>query len=52
MEIEIVRQFTFSSSLQRMSVIVRQLGSDHFEIYTNGAPKMVASLCITDTGMD
>ncbi|KAH3827166.1 hypothetical protein DPMN_129095, partial [Dreissena polymorpha] len=48
-EIGIVRQFTFSSSLQRMSVIVRNLGSDHFDIYTKGAPEMVASLCITDT---
>ncbi|XP_052278090.1 polyamine-transporting ATPase 13A3-like isoform X1 [Dreissena polymorpha] len=48
-EIGIVRQFTFSSSLQRMSVIVRQLGSDHFDIYTKGAPEMVSSLCVTDT---
>lgn len=49
-EVGIVRQFTFSSSLQRMSVITRQLGSDCFNIYTKGAPEMIASLCVPDTG--
>lgn len=44
-EIGIVRQFTFSSSLQRMSVITRLLGGRHFEIYTKGSPEMIASLC-------
>ena len=50
-EVGIVRQFTFSSSLQRMSVIVRRLGADHFDIFTKGAPEMIASLCVTDTGL-
>lgn len=48
-QIGIVRQFTFSSSLQRMSVIVRQLGADHFDIYSKGAPEMIASLCAADS---
>ncbi|CAH1772705.1 unnamed protein product [Owenia fusiformis] len=48
-EIGIVRQFTFSSSLQRMSVITRTLGSTHFDLYTKGAPEMVASLCRQET---
>ena len=48
-EIGIIRQFTFSSSLQRMSVITRKLGEDHFNIYTKGAPEMIASLCVKDT---
>ena len=49
-EIGIIRQFTFSSSLQRMSVIVRRLGADNFEIYSKGAPEKIASLCVTDSG--
>ncbi|KAL5013799.1 hypothetical protein ScPMuIL_008069 [Solemya velum] len=48
-EIGIVRQFTFSSSLQRMSVITRRLGATHFDFYTKGAPEMVASLCKSET---
>jgi len=51
-EVGIVRQFTFSSSLQRMSVIVRKLGSDNFDIYTKGAPEMITSLCVPDTVPD
>jgi magnesium-transporting ATPase (P-type) len=35
-----------------MSVVIRQLGADHFDIYTKGAPEMIASLCVTDTGTD
>ena len=34
LEIGITRQFQFSSSLARMSVIVRKLGSKNFTIYT------------------
>ncbi|XP_062598964.1 polyamine-transporting ATPase 13A3-like, partial [Saccostrea cucullata] len=43
-EIAIMRQFTFASSLQRMSVITRKLGAPNFELYTKGAPEMIASL--------
>ena len=49
-EIGIVRQFTFSSSLQRMSVITRTLGASHFDIYAKGSPEMIASLCLPHTG--
>lgn len=45
MEIGIIRQFTFSSNLQRMSVVARVLGSDHFMLFCKGAPEMIASLC-------
>uniref|UniRef100_A0A1I8I5Z0 Cation-transporting ATPase n=1 Tax=Macrostomum lignano TaxID=282301 RepID=A0A1I8I5Z0_9PLAT len=48
-EIGIVRQFTFSSSLQRMSVIARRLGADHFTAYVKGSPEMVQSLCRPET---
>ncbi|XP_061189779.1 polyamine-transporting ATPase 13A3-like [Saccostrea echinata] len=48
-EIAIMRQFTFASSLQRMSVITRKLGAPNFELYTKGAPEMIASLSKSET---
>ncbi|XP_062618648.1 polyamine-transporting ATPase 13A3-like [Saccostrea cucullata] len=48
-EIAIMRQFTFASSLQRMSVITRKLGAPNFELYTKGAPEMIASLSKPET---
>ncbi|KAM9790631.1 polyamine-transporting ATPase 13A3-like [Syngnathus typhle] len=44
-EFGIVRQFPFSSALQRMCVVVRQLGQKHFDVYLKGAPETVANLC-------
>uniref|UniRef100_A0A669D4P2 Polyamine-transporting ATPase 13A3 n=1 Tax=Oreochromis niloticus TaxID=8128 RepID=A0A669D4P2_ORENI len=44
-EIGIVRQFPFSSALQRMSVVVRRLGVKHMDAFLKGAPEVVASLC-------
>uniref|UniRef100_A0A8C2XDC3 Polyamine-transporting ATPase 13A3 n=1 Tax=Cyclopterus lumpus TaxID=8103 RepID=A0A8C2XDC3_CYCLU len=44
-EIGIVRQFPFSSTLQRMSVVIRRLGEKHMHAYLKGAPEVVASLC-------
>ncbi|XP_072297890.1 polyamine-transporting ATPase 13A3-like [Eucyclogobius newberryi] len=44
-EIGIVRQFPFSSALQRMSVVVRRLGQKHMNAFLKGAPEVVASLC-------
>ncbi|XP_062337237.1 polyamine-transporting ATPase 13A3-like isoform X3 [Osmerus eperlanus] len=48
-EIGIVRQFPFSSALQRMSVVVRRLGEKRMDAYLKGAPEVVASLCKQDT---
>ncbi|CAL8095259.1 unnamed protein product [Calicophoron daubneyi] len=48
-EIGILRQFPFSSSLQRMSVIARVLNHSHFNIYTKGAPETIEVLCRRDT---
>ncbi|KAF8560477.1 hypothetical protein P879_07776 [Paragonimus westermani] len=48
-EIGILRQFPFTSSLQRMSVIARVLNSSHFSVYTKGAPEMLETLCRRDT---
>ncbi|XP_017489622.1 PREDICTED: probable cation-transporting ATPase 13A3 [Rhagoletis zephyria] len=44
-EVGILRQFPFSSSLQRMSVIARQVRGTQFELYAKGAPEMIQSLC-------
>ncbi|XP_074653844.1 polyamine-transporting ATPase 13A3-like isoform X2 [Tubulanus polymorphus] len=48
-EIGIVRQFTFTSALQRMSVITRTLGQGHMDLYAKGAPEKIASLCLKQT---
>lgn len=48
-EIEIVQQYQFSSSLQRMSVIVRAQGSETFIAYTKGSPEMILSLSKPET---
>ncbi|XP_077146443.1 putative cation-transporting ATPase 13A4 isoform X2 [Ranitomeya variabilis] len=47
--IAILHQFPFSSSLQRMSVIVEIMGEDEFLIFMKGAPEMVAQFCTPDT---
>ncbi|CAH8511910.1 unnamed protein product [Schistosoma rodhaini] len=48
-EVGVLRQFPFSSSLQRMSVITRALNQNHFNIYTKGAPETIELLCRCDT---
>uniref|UniRef100_A0A914C2A8 Cation-transporting ATPase n=1 Tax=Acrobeloides nanus TaxID=290746 RepID=A0A914C2A8_9BILA len=50
-ELAVIRQFTFSSSLQRMAVIVHnpKEESRSMHIYVKGAPEMIASLCEPDT---
>lgn len=49
-EIGIVRQFPFSSVLQRMCVIARILGEKRMDAYMKGAPEVIASLCKQETG--
>ncbi|KAG5450856.1 putative cation-transporting ATPase 13A3 [Clonorchis sinensis] len=48
-EIGIIRQFPFTSSMQRMSVVARVLNSTHFNLYVKGAPEMIEALCRRDT---
>ncbi|KAM7107798.1 polyamine-transporting ATPase 13A3 isoform 3-T6 [Ciconia maguari] len=48
-EIGIVRQFPFSSVLQRMCVIGRVLGEKRMDAYMKGAPEVIASLCKQET---
>ncbi|XP_074831739.1 polyamine-transporting ATPase 13A2 [Carettochelys insculpta] len=45
----ILRRFPFSSSLQRMSVLVKLPGDTPLQAYMKGAPEMVASLCKNET---
>ncbi|XP_063707485.1 polyamine-transporting ATPase 13A3 isoform X3 [Culicoides brevitarsis] len=49
LEIGIVREFSFTSSLQRMSVITRRLCDQHFNVYCKGSPEMISTLCRPDT---
>lgn len=48
-DVGILRQFPFSSSLQRMSVITRQFSGAQYIVYSKGAPEKIASLCDPDT---
>ncbi|XP_053490134.1 polyamine-transporting ATPase 13A3 isoform X3 [Ictalurus furcatus] len=48
-EIGIVRQFPFSSALQRMTVVARLLGEKRMDAYLKGAPEVVTSLCKKET---
>ncbi|KAM9315825.1 polyamine-transporting ATPase 13A3 [Gastrophryne carolinensis] len=48
-EIGIVRQFPFSSALQRMAVVAKVLGEKRMDAYVKGAPEVVASLCKAET---
>ncbi|CAM1327394.1 Uncharacterised protein g9500 [Pycnogonum litorale] len=49
LDIGIIRQFTFSSHLQRMSVVTRTLSGKRFELYAKGSPEMISSLCLPET---
>ncbi|KAF2362000.1 P-type ATPase subfamily V [Trinorchestia longiramus] len=44
LEIGILRQFPFESSLQRMSVVTKRLGDKHWDVYCKGSPEKIASL--------
>lgn len=44
-EIGIVREFSFTSALQRMSVVTRVVSDDHFNVYCKGSPEMIVALC-------
>ncbi|KAJ1522586.1 hypothetical protein ONE63_001769 [Megalurothrips usitatus] len=48
-EIGLVHQYQFSSTLQRMSVVTRQLGVSDLVVYSKGSPETIASLCVPET---
>lgn len=45
----IVKQFPFSSALQRMGVIVKSSNRSSFDFFSKGSPEMIASQCETST---
>ncbi|XP_068624678.1 probable cation-transporting ATPase W08D2.5 [Battus philenor] len=49
LEVGIVQQYQFVSSLQRSSVAVRLLGEDVLRVYCKGAPEMLRTLCRPET---
>lgn len=48
-EIGIIRRFEFSSQLQRMSVIVRNLNENKFRLNCKGSPEKLRELCNIST---
>ena len=48
-EIGIIQQYQFSSTLQRMSVIIQISGSKEFKSYTKGSPEMILTLSKPET---
>ncbi|XP_044144582.1 probable cation-transporting ATPase 13A4 isoform X2 [Bufo gargarizans] len=47
--IQILQQFPFSSSLQRMSVIAQVIGESNQTVFMKGAPEMVVHFCKPET---
>lgn len=45
-----MRQFVFSSALQRMSVLTRRLGDKELVLFCKGSPEMIISLSEPDSG--
>lgn len=49
MKIEITKQFQFSSSLQRMSVVVKASDSRHYRVFCKGSPETIIKLSKNST---
>lgn len=49
LEIAIIREFPFSSSSQRMGVIIKKMGMPHFEYYCKGSPEMILNFVRKET---
>ena len=44
-EIGIVRRFDFSSKLQRMTTIVKNVNEEYFKVFCKGSPEKIKDLC-------
>ncbi|XP_022208054.2 probable cation-transporting ATPase 13A3 isoform X2 [Nilaparvata lugens] len=49
MEIALIHQFQFSSTLQRMSIVTKTVGSDDLVVYCKGSPEMIQSLSLPES---
>lgn len=45
----LIRRFDFSSKLQRMSVIIKNMLDGNFRSYVKGSPERIRELCRPDT---
>ena len=48
-QVALIRRFDFSSKLQRMSVIAKNMFDDTFRSYVKGSPERIRELCLADT---
>jgi cation-transporting ATPase 13A2 len=48
-ELGIIRRFDFTSKLQRMSVIVKNLNEPFFKVFCKGSPEKIKELCKPET---
>ena len=47
--LEIFKRFDFTSNLQRMSVIGKDVNDDYFKIFCKGSPEKLKNLCLKET---
>ena len=48
-ELGVIRRFDFSSKLQRMSVIVKNINENYYKIFCKGSPEKIKDLCKGET---
>jgi len=48
-KIGIVRRFEFLSKLQRMSVIIKEFGTNGFRMHIKGSPEKIREMCRPET---
>ena len=48
-DVAILKRFDFEAKLQRMSVVVKNMGDRTFRAYVKGSPEKIAELCISES---